>query len=104
MNIYIGNLHPQVTEEKLRLLFKPFGKINSVNIITDMETGQSKGFGFVEIDDNTDANNAINGLNTIMYMDMELEVSKANPRPVTENKFVTDSVRKKLSQQPPKRN
>ena len=49
MNIYVGNLSYEVTEEDLRLAFEPFGQVDSVNIIKDKFSGQSKGFGFVEM-------------------------------------------------------
>ena len=81
MNIYIGNLHFNVSEEHLRNLFKPFGRVNSVNIIMDMESGQSKGFGFVEMDETIDGTEAIKQLNNQNCMGQFLQVSPAIARP-----------------------
>ena len=63
MNIYVTNLAYTTTEEELSQLFEPYGSVDSVRIITDRETGRSRGFGFVEMPDATEANAAIAGLN-----------------------------------------
>ncbi len=63
MNIYVGNLYPATTEEDLREAFGRFGHDESVNIIKDKFTGQSRGFGFVEFSDAAQAQEAIAGLN-----------------------------------------
>ena len=63
MNIYVGNLNYEVTEEDLRELFASFGEIASVNIIKDKYSGKSKGFGFVEMGDDQAGEAAIEGLN-----------------------------------------
>lgn len=98
MNIHVGNLHPTVSETELRNLFAASGKVLHVNIITDMESGVSKGFGFVEMDERKDALKAIEKLNGFGFSGQEIEVSEANARPVNENKFVTDARNKKNSQ------
>lgn len=81
MNIYIGNLPLSVTEVQLEELFKEFGRINSTKILTDMDTGQSKGFGFVEMDDASDGMRAIKKLNNLNFMDQFIQVSEAVSQP-----------------------
>ena len=80
MNIYVGNLSYEVTEEDLRLAFEPFGQVESVNIIKDKYTGQSKGFGFVEMPSKTEAQSAIDGLNDTELKGRTLNVNEARPR------------------------
>ena len=80
MNIYAGNLPYQVTEEDLRKAFEEFGRVESAKIITDMYSGRSKGFGFVEMPDEGEANSAIEGLNGKDLKGRTLNVSKARPR------------------------
>jgi RNA recognition motif-containing protein len=63
MNIYVGNLPYNVTEEELREAFSEFGEVSSVNVIMDKYSGQSKGFGFVEMEKNSEAEEAIKALN-----------------------------------------
>jgi RNA recognition motif-containing protein len=77
MNIYVGNLPATATETDVRNLFKEFGRITSVNILTDMETGQSKGYGFVEMYDDGDGRRAIKKLNELSFMDQAIKVSEA---------------------------
>ncbi len=83
MNIYVGNLSYEVTEEDLQQAFEGFGQIESVKIIKDKFSGQSKGFGFVEMRNNTDAQAAISGLNDKELKGRTLKVNTARPR--TEN-------------------
>lgn len=63
MNIYVGNLAYSVTQEELREAFGAYGEVESATIITDRETGRSKGFGFVEMQSNAEADAAIKALN-----------------------------------------
>ena len=63
MNIYIGNLHYNVNEEELKEIFKEYGEVMSVTIITDKYTGRSKGFGFIEMLNDEEASKAIDNLN-----------------------------------------
>lgn len=63
MNIFVGNLPPEATEDDVRTVFEAFGQIESVTIIRSEYTGQSRGFGFVEITAESDARLAINALN-----------------------------------------
>jgi RNA recognition motif-containing protein len=84
MNIYVGNLSYEVTEEDLQEAFGVFGQIESVKIIKDTYSGRSKGFGFVEMANNADAQSAINGLNDKELKGRTLKVNTARPR--TENR------------------
>ena len=63
MNMYVSNLGFHTSEDDLRKLFEPFGQVSSAKVITDRETGRSRGFGFVEMDSNTDASQAMTKLN-----------------------------------------
>ncbi len=63
MNIYVGSLHYDLSEDELKGIFEAYGEVGSVRIITDKFTGRSKGFGFVEMTDNDAANRAIEELN-----------------------------------------
>ena len=80
MNIYVGNLSYEVTEEDLQEAFEGFGQIESVKIIKDNYSGRSKGFGFVEISNNADAQSAIDGLNDKELKGRALKVNTARPR------------------------
>ncbi len=80
MNIYVGNLSFGVTEEDLRQAFDPFGQISSVKVITDRNTGRSKGFGFVDMPNNAEAQSAISGLNGKELQGRSLKVDEARPR------------------------
>ena len=84
MNIYIGNLSYEVTEEDLKEAFEAFGQVETVNIIKDKYSGQSKGFGFVEMSAKTEADAAIEGLNDTELKGRTLKVNEARPR--TENR------------------
>ncbi|MFO7739072.1 MAG: RNA-binding protein [Desulfatiglandaceae bacterium] len=83
MNIYVGNLSYEVTEEDLQKAFEGFGQTESVKIIKDNYTGRSKGFGFVEMSNNTDAESAIKGLNDKELKGRALKVNTARPRTET---------------------
>ena len=80
MNIYVGNLAYSVTEDELRQAFEQFGTVSKVNMITDKFSGQSKGFGFVEMDDNAEADAAIKGLNDTALSGRNIKVNQARPR------------------------
>jgi RNA recognition motif-containing protein len=81
MNIYVGNLSSDVTEDELRKEFEPFGGVTSVNIIKDKYSGQSRGFGFVEMLSKSEAEAAIAGLKGKTLKDRTLDVNEARPRP-----------------------
>ena len=80
MNIYVGNLAPQVTEDDLRQAFEAFGQIASASIIKDKFSGSSRGFGFVEMPAKTEAQSAIDGLNGKDLKGQALNVNEARPR------------------------
>jgi RNA recognition motif-containing protein len=80
MNIYVGNLSYSVTEDELRDAFSAFGDVASVNIITDKFSGQSKGFAFVDMPDNSDADAAIKALNDSPLSGRNIKVNQAKPR------------------------
>lgn len=80
MNIYVGNLAYSVTDSDLRELFSTYGEISTVNLITDKFSGQSKGFGFVEMDDNSQADAAIKALNDTDLKGRNIKVNQAKPR------------------------
>lgn len=80
MNIYVGNLAYSVTQDELRDVFGAYGEIASVNLITDRFTGQSKGFGFVEMPNNAEADAAIKALNDTPLKGRNLKVNQAKPR------------------------
>ncbi len=80
MNIYVGNLSYDVDENQLRKSFEQYGDVASVNIIKDKYSGQSKGFGFVEINDDDKALQAIEGLNEKELGGRKMNVNQAKPR------------------------
>ena len=80
MNIYVGNLAYSVTDDDLRELFSEFGEVRSASVISDKATGQSKGFGFVEMKDNSAADTAIKDLNGKQVKGRALKVNEAKPR------------------------
>jgi cold-inducible RNA-binding protein len=79
MNIYVGNLSYETTEEDLRSVFEQFGAVASVSIIKDKFSGQSKGFGFVEMSSKTEGRSAIDGLNGKENNGRALKVNEARP-------------------------
>lgn len=81
MNIYVGNLSPQVTEDDLRKAFEAFGQVESANIIKDRFSGESRGFGFVQMPSKQEAQNAIEQVNGSDLMGRTVNVNEARPRP-----------------------
>jgi len=77
-NLYVGNLSFSVTSERLREVFEEYGTVSSASVVTDRETGRSRGFGFVEMSDGAEA--AINGLNGTDLEGRALTVNEARPR------------------------
>lgn len=80
MNIYVGNLSRDTTEDDLRLAFESFGQVESVTIIKDKFSGESRGFGFVGMPVEDDAKAAITGMNGKELKGRTLSVNKARPR------------------------
>ena len=80
MNIYVGNLSYSTTEDDLRTAFATYGEVNSSAVIKDRETGRSKGFGFVEMANDEEAKEAMNGLNGSELQGRQIKVNEARPR------------------------
>ena len=80
MNIYVGNLPYNLSDDDLRAAFSEFGEVSSVNIIMDRMSGQSKGFGFVEMPDDSAAEEAIEALNESALNGRNIKVNQARPR------------------------
>lgn len=80
MNIYVGNLAFSLTEEELRDAFGAHGDVSSAKIISDRDTGRSKGFGFVEMPNDSEANSAIEAINGQELNGRPVRVNEARPR------------------------
>jgi len=80
VNIFVGNLAFTTTEYDLRQLFEPYGTVDSVRVMTDRETGRSRGFGFVEMPDPRAAQTAMDALNGTSLAGRALTVNEARPR------------------------
>ncbi|NOY38147.1 MAG: RNA-binding protein [Chlorobi bacterium] len=80
MNIYVGNLDFKVYENDLEAIFGAYGTVSSVKIITDKISGRSRGFGFVTMENEDEANKAIKELNGTTLKDREIVVNEAKPR------------------------
>lgn len=78
--IYVGNLDFGATEDSIRTLFEPFGAVESVSLVTDRDTGRSRGFAFVEMADSTEADRAISELNGATFGSRALNVNEARPK------------------------
>jgi RNA recognition motif-containing protein len=81
MDIYVGNLSYQTGDQELRELFERYGKVTSSRVITDRFSGQSKGFGFIEMPDASEANAAIQALNEQEFMGRNLRINESQPKP-----------------------
>lgn len=81
MNIYVGNLSWQMTDEDLRTLFEQYGSVTSAKIVKDKVSGRSKGFGFVEMPDETEAQNALSSLYDSEVLGRKIIVNEAQPKP-----------------------
>ncbi len=79
-NIFVGNLDFSVTESSLRALFEPYGQVDRVNLVTDRDTGRSRGFAFVEMTDSVEADRAIAALNGTNLEGRALNVNEARPK------------------------
>ena len=80
MNIYVGNLAYGITEEELKKIFSEFGEVSSVNLIKDRFSGQSKGFGFIDMPNNSEADTAIKALNKSELQGRDIKVNQAEQR------------------------
>ena len=79
-NIFVGNLNFNTSEDDLRQLFEPFGQVDRVSILTDRDTGRSRGFGFVEMASDEDGEKAISALNGTQSGGRTLNVNEARPK------------------------
>ena len=84
--MYVSNLSFQTTDEDLRKLFSAFGKVSSAKVITDRDTGRSRGFGFVEMESDSEAQEAIKNLNMKEIGGRAMNVSVARDKPARDNK------------------
>lgn len=84
--IYVGNMSYSTSEDSLRSLFTAYGEVVSVNVITDRFTGESKGFGFVEMADDSAASAAISALNGRELDGRQLRVNEAHDKPRSDNR------------------
>ena len=80
-NIFVGNLDFAATETSVRSLFEPYGQVDRVNVVTDRETGRSRGFAFVEMADGAEADRAIAALNGMQLDGRALNINEARPKP-----------------------
>ncbi|MBV9507976.1 MAG: RNA-binding protein [Acidobacteriia bacterium] len=79
--IFVGNLDFSATETSIRTLFEPYGSVDRVNVITDRDTGRSRGFAFVEMPDASEADRAIAALNGANLDGRQLNINEARPKP-----------------------
>ncbi|MCD4757513.1 MAG: RNA-binding protein [Arcobacteraceae bacterium] len=80
MQIYVGNMNYRTTEEDINKLFSQYGEVESVKLISDRETGRAKGFGFVTMNDDSAAKEAIEALNEKEFEGRSLRINEAKPR------------------------
>jgi RNA recognition motif-containing protein len=80
MNIYVGNIAFKATADDLRQLFEQYGTVKNITVITDRETGRSRGFGFVEMPNASEAKSAIEALHGTALLGRPLTVNEARPR------------------------
>lgn len=81
MNIFVGNLSFQTTQDELHAAFAQYGNVDRVNIVTDRDTGQARGFAFVEMPDQREAETAISQLNGAELNGRAMNVNEARPKP-----------------------
>ena len=81
VKIYVGNLSFRATDDDLRAAFEPYGEVVSARVIKDKETGRSRGFGFVEMPNQDEGNNAIEKVNNTDIVDRAVRVNEAQERP-----------------------
>ncbi|HLI84642.1 MAG TPA: RNA-binding protein [Bryobacteraceae bacterium] len=79
-NIFVGNLNFSATESSVRSLFEPYGNVERVSVVTDRDTGRSRGFAFVEMSDAAEADRAIAGLNGTDLEGRTLKINEARPK------------------------
>ena len=84
--LYVGNIPFTATEDELRAVFERHGSVGSVNVIMDRQTGQSKGFAFVEMSSDSEAQKAMQELNGSSLDDREIKVNEAKPKAPRDNR------------------
>jgi RNA recognition motif-containing protein len=94
MSIYVGNLPYEVTQEDLNNVFAEYGTVKRVYLPTDRETGRLRGFGFVEMESETEEDSAIEALDGAQWMGRELKINKAKPRERDNKSFAGGGYRK----------
>ena len=94
MNIYVGNLAYKISDQELQEVFEEFGEVVSAKVIIDRKTGRSKGFGFVEMIDETEAQKAIDELNGTEISGRTVKVNKARPKESRANRKRTSHSRR----------
>lgn len=87
MNIYVGNLDFKVDERELEEVFTEYGNVSSAKVIMDKFTGRSKGFGFVEMENQDDANKAIQELDGTTFENRKITVNEAKPRKMSYSNY-----------------
>lgn len=87
MRLYVGNLPFTVTKDELRLHFAQFGRVTSVMVSTEKDTGRPRGFGFVEFADDSDGRSAIKGTNGLVFGGRPLKVKEADPKEARDGRF-----------------
>lgn len=80
MTIYVGNLNYRASEQEIAVLFENYGTVDSVKLVKDRETGKARGFGFVEMPNNSEAKKAIESLHETEFLGRSLTVNEAKPR------------------------
>lgn len=86
MNIYVSNLNFKLSDDDLRQIFEEFGDVSSAKVITDKFSGRSRGFGFVEMPNDDDAQQAIENLNNKEFQGKAITVNQARPRTESNNR------------------
>lgn len=88
MNLYVSNLGDQITDESLRAVFATHGEVSSSRIIKDHSTGNSRGFGFINMPNDTEAEKAIEKINGMIVNGRNVSVKEARPRPEPKGSFI----------------
>mgnify|MGYP000019416876 CR=1 FL=1 len=87
MNIYVGNLDFKVNEDELQTIFEKFGTLNSAKIITDKYSGKSRGFGFIEMENQDEATKAIQELDGATFENRKITVNEAKPKKMSYSNY-----------------
>jgi RNA recognition motif-containing protein len=88
MNLYVSNLGDKITDESLRAVFATYGEVSSSKVIKDHFTGYSRGFAFVEMPNDTEAENAMTRINGTVVDGRNVSVKEANPKPTQKGTFI----------------